>query len=287
MSIIGGDRTGHRVGIPERPEAEVVLDWAVRSDVGHRRTVNEDSALVVFPIFAVADGMGGHAAGDLASAAVVGQLAAMEGPGFVDVGRLTGALRAAADDVDALAEGVPAGVGTTVTGAALVLEAGVPFFAVFNIGDSRVYRFERNELSQVTIDHSVVQELVDAGLLSAGDADGHPESNVITRAVGFREEPRPDLWMLPVRPGMRLLICSDGLTKELGADRLRLHLAAGMTPGETASALVDAALAAGGRDNVTVAIVDVTEAPIDPDPASPPTLPTSGGGLPISGGRQA
>jgi protein phosphatase len=102
---------------------------------------------------------------------------------------------------------------------------------------------------------------VDAGLLDAEDMENHPESNVITRAVGFRELPRPDLWTLPVRTGLRLLICSDGLTKELGRERIRLHLAARLSAAETASALVDAALAAGGRDNVTVLVVDVVEAP--------------------------
>ena len=78
----------------------------------------------------------------------------------------------------------------------------------------------------MTRDHSVVQELIDAGVLSAQDAETHPESNVVTRALGFREEPRPDYWMLPVQSGMRLLLCSDGLTKELSAERIHLHLAA-------------------------------------------------------------
>jgi protein phosphatase len=277
MSVTGSDRSGYRVELPGRPDEHVTLSWAARSDIGHRRAVNEDSALVAPPVFAVADGMGGHAAGDRASAAVVERLSAIQGPGYLEPGLLVGALQAAAADIDTLAEGIPAGVGTTVTGAALVLENGLPFFAVFNIGDSRVYKFERNDLSQVTVDHSVVQELVDAGLLSSHEAENHPESNVITRAVGFREEPRPDLWLLPLKPGMRLLICSDGLTKELAADRLRLHLAAGMTPGETAAALVDAALAAGGRDNVSVVIIDVTDAPVNFDTAPILGSPTSGG----------
>ena len=138
---------------------------------------------------------------------------------------------------------------------------GVPSSLVFNIGDSRVYRFERNELEQVTIDHSVVQELVDAGVIAAEEAEEHPDSNVITRAVGFHDDPLPDFWCIPLRAGMRLLICSDGLTKELGDERIRLHLAAGMPADETASALVDAALAAGGRDNVTVVVVDVLASP--------------------------
>jgi protein phosphatase len=277
MSFHGSDRSGYRIRIPSRPEEHVTLTWAARTDVGRRRSVNEDSVVMLSPVFAVADGMGGHAAGDRASAAVADRLASLKGTGFLQLPRLETALRAAADDVDALADGLSAGVGTTVTGVALVLDSDVPFFAVFNIGDSRVYRFDRNELSQITRDHSVVQELVEAGLLHPDEAENHPESNVVTRAVGFREIPHPDLWMLPVRAGMRLLLCSDGLTKEIGADRLRLHLAAGLTASETASALVDAALAAGGRDNVTVAIIDVDEAPVNPDPGSPPTVPTSGG----------
>jgi protein phosphatase len=259
MSHIGRDRTGHRIPLPNGDA--VVLSWAARSDVGHRRSSNEDSVVVASPMFAVADGMGGHAAGDRASAAAVEHLSPRRGVRFLDVETLERSLAAAAHDIDTLAEGIPAGVGTTVTGAALILLEDVPVFAVFNIGDSRVYRIEGNELVRVTTDHSVVQELVDAGLLSAEDAESHPESNVITRALGFRDDPRPDVVMVPARAGLRLLICSDGLTKELDDDRIRLHLAAGLAPGETAAALVDAALAAGGRDNVTVAVVDVDEAP--------------------------
>lgn len=266
MSIIGSDATGHRIDIPGRPDEHVTLDWAARTDIGNRRSVNEDSVLAAPPLFAVADGMGGHAAGDLASAAVVEHLSVAEvATGTLDIGQVEAALAAAANDIDELAEGIPAGVGTTVAGAALVVAGGEARFAIFNIGDSRVYRFEGNELAQVTVDHSVVQELMDAGLLDAADAENHPESNVITRAVGFRELPRPDLWSIPLRAGLRLLICSDGLTREVGRDRLRLHLAARLSAAETASALVDAALAAGGRDNISVLIVDVVDAPAPRD----------------------
>ncbi|HEX7833987.1 MAG TPA: serine/threonine-protein phosphatase, partial [Pseudolysinimonas sp.] len=107
-----------------------------------------------------------------------------------------------------------------------MLVEGLPTFAVFNIGDSRVYRYEGHELVRVTTDHSVVQELVDAGVLAPEDAERHPESNVITRALGFRDDPRPDVVMVPARQGLRLLICSDGLTKELGDDRILELLAA-------------------------------------------------------------
>jgi serine/threonine protein phosphatase PrpC len=259
MTSIGDDGTEVHVALAGHDE-DLVLSWAARTDVGHRRASNEDSVLVGLPIFAVADGMGGHAAGDRASHAIAHRLAQETGP-FAELSSLEQAFIDAGAEIDALAEGIPLGVGTTVTGAALVFDQPEPSFLVFNIGDSRVYRFERNELMQITIDHSVVQELVDAGAIAEEDADEHPESNVITRALGFHDEPLPDLWRIPAREGMRLLICSDGLTKELGKERLRLHLAAGMPAGETASSLVDAALAAGGRDNVTVVIVDVIAAP--------------------------
>ena len=130
---------------------------------------------------------------------------------------------------------------------------------MFNVGDSRLYLFERNVLTQVSIDHSVVQEMVTAGLITAADAEHHPDSNIITRAVGFNAEPAPDFWIVPVEPGTRLLLCSDGLSREVDDLRIRLHLAAKLTPEHTAQALVDAALASGGRDNVTAVVVDILD----------------------------
>ncbi len=274
MTRHGADEAAHRFALPGRPDEAVVLAWAAVTDVGHRRQANEDSLVVQPPVFAVADGMGGHAAGDRASAAVVDRLSALADREDVDEDAIGDALALAARDIDELAENLALGAGTTVTGAVLELRD-EPRFTVFNVGDSRVYRFLGNELVQVTHDHSVVQELVDAGMLSPADAEHHPESNVVTRALGFREEPRPDYWRLPLRTGMRLLVCSDGLTKELGAERLRLHLAAHLTAAETAAALVDAALAAGGRDNVTVVVVDVLEAP-EASGASEPSVYNEG-----------
>lgn len=262
MSVVGRDRTGYKLKVPGKRRG-FVLDWAGRSDIGKRRAVNEDSVLVGPPVFAVADGMGGHAAGDKASAAVVERLAslrALADNGYLDIDRLQDALAAAADDIDLFAAHIPIGAGTTVTGAILVLHNGEPHFVVFNIGDSRVYLLVDDEFERVTTDHSVVQEMVDAGLLDASEAENHPDSNVITRAVGFRDDPRPDLWMLPVRPGMRLLLCSDGLTKEVSDERIREHLTASGSAAETADHLMDAALAAGGRDNVTVVVIDVAAA---------------------------
>lgn len=263
MNSVGRDRSGYRLAVPGRRRG-FVLDWAGRSDVGRKRQVNEDSLLVGPPVFAVADGMGGHAAGDRASAAVIDRLAALGAladRGYLDVERLDGALAAAADDIDAFAAHIPVGAGTTVTGAIVALLDGDPHFAVFNIGDSRVYLFVDGEFARITRDHSVVQELVDAGLIDEIQAEHHPDSNVITRAVGFRESPRPDVWWLPMRAGMRLLLCSDGLTKELDDRRLRERLESGGTAAEVADDLMDAALVAGGRDNVTVVVIDVSVSP--------------------------
>lgn len=245
--------------LPERPDVTIALAWGAATDIGRKRQHNEDSWLAEPPMFVVADGMGGHSAGDVASAAVVTRLSESVPTDFAEPESILHALRAATADITLADDVDERGVGTTVTGAALTLQDGDPYWAVFNIGDSRVYRFENNELSQVTVDHSVVQELVDAGLIRPDEAESHPDSNVITRAVGFNAEPMVDLWMLPARAGVRLLICSDGLTREVSEDRLRLHLAAGLSPQETASALVEAALAAGGRDNITTVIVDVIE----------------------------
>ena len=261
MTEIGGSTPSLAVAIPGRPGAVVTLAWAAATDTGKRRAANEDSFVALSPLFAVADGMGGHSAGDLASAAVVERLAEVIGSDFLAPRTIERALERATADITTIAGDSELGVGTTVTGAALTLQESDAYFAVFNIGDSRVYAFEANELVQVTVDHSVVQELVESGALTRDEAEHHPDSNIITRAVGFNAKPYADFWMLPARTGLRLLLCSDGLTKEVTDDRIRLHLAAGLSPVETAGALIDAALASGGRDNVTAIIVDVLNAP--------------------------
>lgn len=257
MSEVGADSTGTDITVPGG--AGLRLAWSGVSNVGRKRRANEDSYLARLPIFAVADGMGGHLSGDLASAAVVQRLDEELSGDYVDPLRIEKALVIASADIDRIAGDSELGVGTTVTGAVLTLIDGAPHFAVFNIGDSRVYRFERNRLRQVTVDHSLVQEMVDAGTITKAHARAHPDGNIITRAVGFRSQPTPDFWTIPLKAGLRLLICSDGLTGELDDKRIRLHLAAGLSTKETASSLVDAALASGGRDNVTVIVVDVLD----------------------------
>ncbi|MCU1578590.1 MAG: Protein phosphatase [Rhodoglobus sp.] len=260
MTGIGDSNEDFSIAIPGR-DAVLRIAWAAATDTGKRRAANEDSFVARSPLFAVADGMGGHSAGDLASAAVVERLAEIVTEDFLSPRAIERALEAATADITEIAADSVLGVGTTVTGAVLTLQDDDPYFAVFNIGDSRVYCFDRNELFQVTVDHSVVQELVEAGALTRDEAEHHPDSNVITRAVGFNAPPMPDFWMVQLHAGLRFLMCTDGLTKEVTDENIRMHLAAGLTPVQTAGALIDAALASGGRDNVTAIVVDVLEAP--------------------------
>jgi protein phosphatase len=252
--------------VPGTSGARITLSWAALSDKGYRRAANEDSLIAKSPVFAVADGMGGHSAGDIASNAVVTRLAEQVSSPFVDEDGIDSALRAAVADMDKDAGRTDLGTGTTVTGFGLTMASGEPSWLVFNIGDSRVYELEDDELRQLTVDHSIVQELLDAGAITPSEAEVHPHANVITRAVGFNEDPVPDFSLVPVVAGTRLLACSDGLTKELTEHGIRHYLTVGSSPLDAAGQLMDAALGNGGRDNVTVVVVDVLETPESPLP---------------------
>ncbi|QNE34190.1 PP2C family protein-serine/threonine phosphatase [Leifsonia shinshuensis] len=261
MTQIGRTNRRHTVVVPGGADARISLSWAALSDTGYRRSVNEDSLLARSPIFAVADGMGGHTAGDFASTAVVTRLAEKVRVDFVTQTALTDALRDAVGDMGRGVGQTDLGTGTTVTGIALTLADGAPYWLVFNIGDSRVYSFRDGTLEQLTVDHSIVQELLDAGAITPEEAEVHPHSNVITRAVGFNEDPVPDYFLFPIVAGSRLLVCSDGLTKELTEHGIRYYLGEGSSPLDAAQQLMDAALGNGGRDNVTVVVVDVLATP--------------------------
>jgi serine/threonine protein phosphatase PrpC len=261
VTQIGQGSSSHTIALPAVNKA-VTLAWGALTDVGHRREVNEDSLVARSPIFAVADGMGGHSAGDVASNAVVSRLAEAAdrtvGAGeTITAEALNAALDRAVSDMKA-GEGVTdQGTGTTVTGVALAIVSDAPQLISYNIGDSRVYQLTGGVLEQVTVDHSVVQELVDAGRITREEADVHPHGNVITRAVGFHEPPVPDYRILPLSPGQRILICSDGLTKELTSYGIRHFLMSNPQPQDAVSALVTAALENGGRDNVTAIVLDI------------------------------
>ncbi len=257
MTVRGENAVRRRIRLSADSELEVELSWHGATDVGLRREVNQDSFVAVPPIFAVADGMGGHAAGEIASAAVVRRLAELGGQSEVTTDDFEAALGDAIEDIELNAGETELGTGTTVTGLILGDDAEEPSWTVFNIGDSRVYQLFKGALSQLTVDHSVVQHLMDTGQITAEEAEVHPHANVITRAVGLGEAPAPDYGRLALIPGQRLLICSDGLTKELTDAGIRHYLSGAETAEEAATTLVREALGNLGRDNVTVLVIDV------------------------------
>jgi protein phosphatase len=233
------------------------LNVAALTDVGLKRAVNEDAHLADGPSFLVADGMGGYESGDRASAAVVS--AFRERFAGSDWGDFTGVNAALIDADDRVAEVAAAttrGSGSTASGVVMVDHGGIAYWLVFNVGDSRVYRHHGSELEQLTVDHSLGQELVDRGELAAADLATFANRNVITRAIGAADS-LADSWLVPVVNGERLLICSDGLHGEVDDESIRAALTMNGQPEAAAQVLVDRAKANGGRDNITVVIVDV------------------------------
>lgn len=234
---------------------QVVLNVASLTDTGLKRAANEDSLLTASPVFLVADGMGGHEAGDRASAAVVAAFEPLRGAA-VTIDDVRMALGRATAVVESIAAAHKQGAGSTVSGVALVEHEGLPHWLVFNVGDSRVYRHHANDLVQLTIDHSLGQEMVDAGEMRPEDLATFAQRNIITRAIGAADS-EADSWLLPVIDGERLLLCSDGLSGEVSDEAIRATLTMCGRPETAASALVRRALQAGGRDNVSVVVIDV------------------------------
>lgn len=243
------------------PAGVVSLSVSARTDTGLVRAVNEDSFLATAPLFIVADGMGGHEHGDRASQTVAAVLAGLIEPGSIPTPELVlSAIDAANAAVRSLSEEDRTLVsGTTLVGLALVRtqDDDNAYWMVFNIGDSRLYRWDGRALEQLSVDHSVVQEMMDAGILTVEQASMHPDRNVITRAVGAGNSAVADVWLIPAVRSQSFLLCSDGLTKELDDDAIATLLAEHRSDDPSpADVLVDAAVAAGGRDNVTVVLVE-------------------------------
>ncbi|PVE95970.1 MULTISPECIES: protein phosphatase 2C domain-containing protein [unclassified Microbacterium] len=243
------------ITIAQRP---LLLSWAGVTDLGRRRETNQDAFLAEYPLFIVADGMGGHAGGEIASRSTVARLEAVVESGEVDRAAIENALELAVADIADHPETTDEGTGTTLTGVFLDVAGDEPQWVSLNIGDSRVYLLRDDRLVQVTTDHSVVQELITAGKLSPEEAEGHPYSNVITRAVGASELTPPDYLTIDVRAGDRFVICSDGLTKELTDYGIQHFLRENADPADAVDAMLAAALENGGRDNVTLVIVQVS-----------------------------
>ena len=230
-----------------------------RTDIGLVRLHNEDSALVGRRIWAVADGMGGHAAGDVASRLVIEGLRPLDAVAELRAADVVAALRETNERILAYGSTHPdaLGLGSTVTGVALVGIGAVPHWAIFNVGDSRVYRVSGDVLTRATVDHTEAEQLVHEGVITPQQARSHRSRNILTRSLGQPGTLLVDLWVAPVTPGERFLVCSDGLTSELDDDAIRHIVVDTEDPNRAADALVEAALLGGGRDNVTAIVVDV------------------------------
>ncbi|WP_344369353.1 PP2C family protein-serine/threonine phosphatase [Agromyces tropicus] len=250
-------------GVVPTPIGSARIVHSARTHVGNVRSVNEDALLAQPPVYLVADGMGGHARGDAASRAVVDTFRRHLHEGAPSTPeQVLDAIHSSNDVVRALSDEGDEGTavaGTTVAGIALV-DAGDGrgvHWMVFNVGDSRVYAWDGRRLEQVTVDHSAVQEMVDAGMISVDDAERHPDRNVITRAIGADAHVEPDVWLIPASGRQVFLVCSDGLSKEVDDEGVGRILAGhGAHDAGLAGDLVEAALEAGARDNVTAIVVE-------------------------------
>lgn len=225
----------------------------LRTDTGRVRKQNEDAAWLDEDkaVFAVADGMGGHLAGEVASAmaiqAVQRMAARHDGP---SISVLREAVAEANAMIAAHVKRHPecAGMGTTLS----LMWRGVKYVYIAHVGDSRIYRMRAGELERITQDHSLVEELVRARVITREEAKTHPRRNIITRALGVQGDSTPDLLAADVRPGDLWLLCSDGLSSMVDDEDIARVMRTGNSLDEMADSLIAMALEAGGRDNVTL-----------------------------------
>lgn len=251
-----------------------------RTDVGRLRENNQDAYLVAEPLYGIADGMGGHAAGDVAAQTAVSTVRSLlesnppKGPD--DLARYlekanASVWRKATEDADLQ------GMGTTFT----LIHIDGDTAALGHVGDSRAYMFREGRLRQITKDHTLVQRMVDEGRIRAEEAAHHPQRNVISRALGIDNEIEVDVSTVALHAGDRLLICSDGLTSMLSDERIASMLQGDLDPDALAERMITAANEAGGEDNITVVILDVVgnggSSASNPAPrvATPPPPPSS------------
>ena len=237
--------------------------WGAATDVGLVRAGNEDAYVSEPMVFGVADGMGGHQAGEVASDIAARIIRDRLATGASNVGVVVASVvEANASIYQAAHASVDhQGMGTTLT--ALVVmradESNVARFALVNVGDSRTYLLRNGVLHRVTVDHSYVQELVNTGHISEDEARAHPRRNIVTRALGIEPTVRVDTWLVPMVHGDRFILCSDGLVDEVHDDDIAAIAVAATDPQVAAEQLVAKANANGGRDNVTVVVVDVLQ----------------------------
>lgn len=248
--------------------------WGAASHQGRRRSLNEDGYLATGRVFFVADGMGGHEAGEVASAEALAALSGLADIDKVEPALVEAFLEIAQQRVRAIETDSGNAPGTTLTGVLVDEREDVPYWLFVNVGDSRTYILSNGVLTQVSVDHSEVQELVDAGTITMEQARSHPRRNVITRALGAQDDVRADFRYIPVTLHDRVLVCSDGLTGELTDEQIATILLEQPDPERAAGHLVNAAIQAGGRDNITVVVVDVTG--VDHETVGSSTAPRAG-----------
>lgn len=237
--------------------AALELSAGTASDPGPVRAINEDRVFAGRRMFVVADGMGGHAAGEVASSLLVDRLAELDTREDLRLDDIRAGLLDANRDIleSALRNPAQAGMGSTVAGLAMAWYGGSRHWVVFNAGDCRVYRYAHGAFAQLTVDHTEAAELVAAGLLDSTTALRHPSRHVVTRALGSDPAPEPDVCMLPPTPGETFVLCSDGLFGEVQDAEIERLLREEASPAGAATSLVDLAVRRGGRDNVSVVVV--------------------------------
>ena len=241
----------------------LTLAIGAATDTGNLRGQNEDAHIAEQNLFAVADGMGGHNAGEVASAMAIEHLRNVAISGVSSAEAFAQVVRDlnSAIYTSATSTTDQRGMGTTLTAAALlksISDTDQPSqIVIANVGDSRTYLLRSGELRQMSVDHSYVQELVTEGLLTVDEARTHPRRNIVTRALGIDEQVSVDTWTIPMFNGDRYMLCSDGLVDEVPLDEITEMMREHSAPQLIAERLVTAAKRHGGRDNITVIVVDV------------------------------
>ena len=258
------------------------LRWGATTHQGRVRQGNEDAFMACPNLFVVADGMGGHNAGEVASAMAVASLSAGAGQGIKSPSELELLIRSAnaAIHTASTTYADQRGMGTTITAIARLnndeSESGQRFeLAIANVGDSRTYLKRNNELMRVTLDHSYVQALVNEGFISIAEARVHPRRNIVTRALGIESDVEVDISVIEVQHGDRFVLCSDGLVDEADDEEIDTVLYSHETPQMAAEDLVTLANDHGGRDNTTVIVIDVIIYDATPAGGMPVTEPMS------------
>ena len=241
----------------------LTLAIGAATDTGNLRGQNEDSHIAQQGLFAVADGMGGHNAGEVASAMAIEYLRGVALGGVASAEAFAQVVRDLNNAIFSAATATTdqRGMGTTLTAAALLdstSETDQPSqIVIANVGDSRTYLLRSGELRQLSVDHSYVQELVTEGLLTIDEARTHPRRNIVTRALGIDAQVSVDTWTIPMFDGDRFMLCSDGLVDEVPLNEITEMMREHTAPQQVAERLVTAAKWHGGRDNITVIVLDV------------------------------